>query len=265
MADFATRFAGLKAELDDPGAAFWGENMGTGAERMRNALLALVPDIPDRVAEARLFRELAVLTAKGGERACLDHADRALAAQDATGALPADQLYFMHWLCGEASAAWDCDPRTDMHLDRALALHAALGRPLVETFFLRQYRGVHERACGRPRLGLDSFEPLLADIDRHHGLVLNDVLRLMAESEERLCHVDRAMAYAERRVRQLDGVKDPNLKVEAMGALARLHARAGRLALAERLLEDAIVVADGSGLPLVRQLARAQKLGIVSG
>lgn len=162
MTDFAKRFSELRNLLDDADAHFFGEEM-------RDALLALVPDVPDTAAEAWLFRELAVLEGKRAELACLDHADCALAANQHALALPADRLYFMHLVCGDVGTAWDGGPRTLVHLDEALRLHAELARPIGEAFAIRLNRGVYEYANGGVRLGLDWFEPLLADVERLYG------------------------------------------------------------------------------------------------
>src|SRR5687767_13946907 len=116
MTDFAARFAELQKVLDDDDALF------PGAE-IRDQLLALEPNLPDKAAEARLFRELAVLEGKRGELVSLGHADRALAAQAETGVLPPVRLYFMYMVCGDVGTAWNGGPRTLMHLERALKLH----------------------------------------------------------------------------------------------------------------------------------------------
>jgi hypothetical protein len=258
MTDFASRFAELLKTLDDENAEFFGAGM-------RDELLALVPDIPDRAAEARLFRELAVLEAKRDELTCLDHAERALAAHADTGALSDHRLYFMHLTCGDVGTAWNGGPRTAFHLTEALRLHAELGRPLAEAFSLRLNRGVHERTNGTARMGLDWFEPLLADGEREYGAdspYLNHLLGLMSGSEEKMGNMPGALAHAERALTLLDVGSDMGRRVSALTAHAKLQLRAGYEDRARQLSDEAITFADAHCSRATQEFAREQKAKI---
>ncbi len=235
MTDFAARFAALKQVLDDPDARF----IGAG---MRDELLALVGDLPDTAAEAWLFRELAVLEGKRDELACLDHADRALAAHAASDALPADRLYFMHLVCGDVGTIFSGGPRTKMHLDHALALHGAVSRPIEEAFAIRLNQGVHSWSNDSARRGLDWFEPLLTDGEGFYGAEspeLSHLLWLMSRSEEALGNMPAALTYGTRSLDLVDRVADPERKVTAMLTHANLLHRAGQEHEARQLLAEA--------------------------
>jgi tetratricopeptide (TPR) repeat protein len=252
MVDFAARFQELKQELDDPDARFLGEGMV-------DDLLALVPYIPDRQNEAWLFRELALLEGKRGQLSCLDHADRALAAQADTDILPPDRLYFMHVLCGDVGATWSDDPRTRMHLDNALSLHAQLDRPVGEAFFTRLNLGIYEKSIGSSRMGLDVFEPLLADGERHYGKnssELSNLLRLMSESEEALGDVERARAYGKRSLDLQDYKADPGRRVTALMTFGRLQFRTGQQDKARKSFDDAVAFATAHCSSSTQDFAR---------
>lgn len=258
MTDFAARFSELRKVLDDDNAEF------VGAE-MRDSLLALVPDVPDKAAEAWLFRELAVLEGKRDELVCLDHADAALAAHHETAALPADRLYFMHLVCGDVGTAWRGGPRTVTHLENALRLHAELARPVGEAFAIRLNRGVYEQSNGGTRLGLDWFEPLLADAERHYGvqsLELGHLLGLMSMSEEKLGNMAGAIAYAERSFALVDDRADKGRRVSALVAHAKLQHRAGYTQKARKLFDDAIWWAEGHCSRATQEFAREEKASV---
>lgn len=255
MTDFAVRFSKLQEILDDDNAEFFGAEM-------RDALLALVPDIPDKPAEARLFRELAVLEGKRDELVCLDYADSALAAHNETDALSADRLYFMHLVCGDVGTAWRGGPRTVTHLENALKLHAELARPVGEAFAIRLNRGVYEQSNGGDRLGLDWFEPLLADAKRHYGaqsLELGHLLGLMSMSEERLGNMAGALAYGERSFALVDDRADKGRRVSALVAHAKLQHRAGDSQKARRFFDDAISWAEAHCSQATQEFAREEK------
>ncbi|WJH40190.1 tetratricopeptide repeat protein [Aliirhizobium terrae] len=255
MVDFAVRFQELKQELDDPDARFLGEGMV-------DDLLALAPYIPDRQNEAWLFRELAVLEGKRGQLSCLDHADRALAAQADTDILPPDRLYFMHVLCGDVGATWSDDPRTRMHLDKALSLHAQLDRPIGEEFFTRLNLGIYEKSIGSSRMGLDVFEPLLADGEKHHGQhssELSNLLRLMSESQEALGDFDRALYYGKRSLDLNDYATDPGRRVTALMTFGRLQFRAGRKDDARTSFDEAVAFAEVQCSSSTQDFAREER------
>lgn len=255
MTDFAVRFSELRKVLDDDDAEFFGADM-------RDALLALVPDVPDKAAEAWLFRELAVLEGKRDELVCLDYADTALAAQDETAALPADRLYFMHLVCGDVGTAWGGGPRTVTHLESALKLHAELARPIGEAFAIRLKRGVYEQSNGGGRLGLDWFEPLLADAERHYGVEsreLGHLLGLMSMSEEELGNMSGALAYGGRSLALVDDRADKGRRVSALVAHAALQHRAGHSQKARQFFDDAISWADAHCSPATQEFAREEK------
>lgn len=254
---YVTRFTSLKQILDDPAATYWGEGM-------RDDLLALVPILPDQAAEASLFRELAIVEAKRDEDACLDHADRALAAQRASGALSDEALYFMHLFCADFAVAWTDDSRTEMHLDQAFALHGKLGRPTLEAFSLRMNKGVYERAYGRARMGLDWFEPLLDDLMAEYGpdsQQVRHVLGLLCDSERRLGNIEQELAYAERSagIPDVEAEEDPGKRVSTLTWLASVRFRAGRVEDALAAFDEAIAHADAYCRPATQNFARERK------
>ena len=260
MGDFATRFSDLLQVLSDPDALFHGATM-------RDDLLALESVIPDRASETRLFRELAVLEGKRDELVCLEHADRALAANADTNALSKRELYFMHLICGDAATAWSGGARTVMHLERALALHAELNQPIGESFAIRLNRGIYDTTIRGPRLGLDWFEPLLVDAEKHYGAdskELGRLLGLMSASEEKLGNMPASLAYGERSFHLVDYGADPGRRVSALMAFAGLNHRAGQTQKAHDLMEEAISFADANCSPSTQQYARDAKARIVS-
>jgi len=254
---YATRFTSLKQILDDPDATYWGEGM-------RDNLLALVPILPDRAAEASLFRELAIVEAKRDEESCLDHADRALAAHRASGALSDESLYFMHLFCADFAVAWTDDPRTGMHLDQALSLHRELRRPAHEAFSLRKNKGVHERKYGRARMGLDWFEPLLDDLMAEYGpdsQQVRHVLGLLCDSERRRGNIEQELAYAERSasIPDVEAEEDPGKRVSTLTWLAGVRFRAGRVEDALAAFDEAIDHADAYCRSATQNFARENK------
>lgn len=261
MSDFDRQFRPLKQMLDDPEARF-------GGEAMRDALLALVPSVPDRAAEAMLCRELAVLEGKRGMVECLDHAERALAAQADTGVLTPLSLYFMHQLCGDVGTAWaNEDDRTTAHLDRALVLHGELGRPTEEGFFLRFNRGVHARARGLDRHGLDWFEPLLADAEARYGarhLELVNLLYQMSQSEKATGNEQAALHLLERQANLDFTTGDRGRRVTALIGYADELARQGRGADARAALDEAVADAREFASSATVSFAQEQRRKILS-
>ena len=254
---YTTRFASLKKVLGDPESTYWGEGM-------RDDLLALVPALPDQAAGAALFRELAIVEAKRDEASCLDHADRALAAQRASGALSDESLYFMHLFCADFGVAWTDDLRTGMHLDQALSLHGELGRPAHEAFSLRKSKGVYERTYGRARMGLDWFEPLLDDLMAEYGpdsQQVRHVLGLLCDSERRLGNIEQELVYAERSasIPDVEAEEDPGKRVSTLTWLAGVRFRAGRVEAALAAFDEAIDHADAYCRSATQNFARESK------
>ncbi|MDV3250155.1 hypothetical protein DevBK_02290 [Devosia sp. BK] len=258
MSEFEARFQPLFEVLSDPEALFHGADM-------RDDLLALEPLIPDRAAEARLFRELAVLEAKRDELVCLDHADRALAAQAETGAIDDRALYFMHMQCGDVGTAWKGGPRTEMHLQRALELHAKLERPIGEAFFIRLNLGVYNNTVHGPRRALDAYEPLLADAEQHYGAdnpELRRLVGLMGACYEALGDMENALALGTRSYELSVPGDDPGPRVSAMLTFGKLNFRSGRVDEARRILADMITFADANCTPATRRFARDETRNI---
>ncbi|QEI08920.1 hypothetical protein FXN63_25975 [Pigmentiphaga aceris] len=254
---YDTRFAALKQVLDDPDASYWGEGM-------RDDLLALVPDLPDTAAEAALFRELAIVEAKRDEEICLDHADRALAAHLASGALSDESRYFMHQFCAAVGVDWTDDSRAAMHLDQALLLHEKLGRPAYEAFSVRKNKGVYERKHGRARMGLDWFEPLLDDVTSQYGPdspQVRHMLGLLCDSERRLGNIEGELAYAERSasIPDVEAEEDPGKRVSTLTWLGGVRFRAGRMDEARAAFDEAIGHADAYCRPPTQNFARESK------
>lgn len=256
MTDFANRFAELKQVLDDPEARFIGAHM-------RDELLSLTDSLPDKAAEAWLFRELAVLEGKRDMPECLDYADRALAAHAQSRALPADRLYFMHLICGDTGLNTSDGPRVKMHLDRALQLHAELARPIEEAFAIRLNEGIFGWTTGNAPLGMDWFLPLLADGERHYGHdspELSHLLWLMSRSTEGLGSMAEALSYGKRSLDLRSDLPDPGRRVSAMITYANLLHRAGRQQDARRIMGEATAFARANCSAATQEFAREREL-----
>ncbi|SIN79078.1 hypothetical protein [Vannielia litorea] len=264
-ASFAARFAVLKRQLDDPEALFIGGEMVA-------ALLALEPLVTGPAEEARLFRELAVVEGKRDEAACLDHAERALAAEARAGVLAPLELYFMHRLCAETGVMWVNDSRTTAHLEAALALAPQVGRPVTEIHWLRMNQGTHLRALDKARhkagqaplhrFGLEAWEPLLGDATAHYGAEsseLSDLLRLMSEAYELEGDFEKAIAVKTRSVALTHTTADPGRRVSALTGLAALQHRAGKVEAARATFDAAIDWAEACCSTATRGFARDQK------
>lgn len=243
MSDFERGFAPLKTQLDDPDALFVGA-------QMRDALLALEPLLPDAGAEARLFRELALLEGKRQELSCLDHADRALAAQEKRRVLSRRDLYFMHVACAQTGVAWQGGPRARMHLDRALALCAELECPLDEAFGLRFEYGVYLSSIGEGRHGLDQFEPLLADAEAAKGADSPELANLhgrMADSHAREGREKRALASLDRSIALYEAGGDLGRVVSTRVGYARKLAAMKKHRAARDMMTAAVATAETFG------------------
>lgn len=252
MSGFEERFQPLFQVLSDPEALFHGADM-------RDDLLALEPVIQDRAAEARLFRELAVLEAKRGELICLDHADRALTAQAETGVLADRALYFMHLQCGDVGTAWRGGPRTKMHLQRALELHTRLQQVIGEALFIRLNLGVYNNTVHGPQRALDIYEPLLFDAEQHYGADNPDLRRLvglMGACYEALGDMEKALSFGTRSYELAVPGNDPGPRVSSMLTFGKLNFRAGRVDEARRIFADMITFADANCTPATRSFAR---------
>ncbi|MEM9709341.1 MAG: hypothetical protein AAF871_11160 [Pseudomonadota bacterium] len=255
MPQFEETFAGLKARLENPLVPF-------DPVEIRAGFLALSEDLPDAAAETRLFRELAILDAKSDHLACLDHGDRALAAQKVSGALSDEELYFLHLISGDVATMWEGGPRTRIHLDAALDLHGTLNRPFGEAYAIRRNLGVYAQGLGEARWGLDWFEPLLPEAEAQFGRESDQVtnlLILMGASAEHMGDIAAAEAFIRRRAERLLSANDPAKVLNGSTTLAEFHLRQGAKDKARGVFDEAIAQAQTSGNAEALASARSAK------
>ncbi|WP_150130081.1 hypothetical protein [Sinorhizobium sp. RAC02] len=118
---------------------------------------------------------------------------------------------------------------------------------------------------GTARMGLDWYEPLLADAERHYGNdseELSHLLGLMSAAEEKRGNMKQALAYGERSYALVDDRVDRGRRVSAFVTFAKLNHRVGKTRRSRQLLDEAVAFADANCSSATQSFARSEKLSL---